>query len=98
MELVLIWLNAMACGLISAALLGAIISPRVYDGVIIKIGLICMATGFGAISLQLLDGIESLTRPLMLVNAGIAVAIVGYLWRKARARHPVRRTSDWFMT
>lgn len=96
MDLLFMWLNAAACGLISVALIGAIISPRVHDGVIIKVGLICMAAGFGAISLQLLDGVEALARPLLLINAGIAVAILGYLTRRVRARHPVRRTTDWF--
>ena len=96
MEFLLTWLNALACGLICLALIGAIVSPRVHDGVVIKAGLICMAAGFGAISLQLLEGVEAIARPLLLVNAGLAVVIVGYLLRKARARHPVRRTSDWF--
>jgi len=96
MDILFLWLNAAACGLISVAIIGAVISPRVHDGVVIKVGLICMAVGFGAISLQLLECVEALTRPLMLVNSGIAIVIVGYLMRKARARHPVRRTSDWF--
>lgn len=98
MDFLLIWLNAAACGLISTALLGAILSPRVHDGVVIKIGLICMVIGFSTLSLRLLEGIEALARPLMLVNAGIAVVIIGYLLRKVRARHPVRRVSDWFTT
>jgi len=100
MDLLHSWINAAACGLISVALIGAILSPKVHDGVVIKIGLICLAAGFGAIALRLIDGIGpdevvGLERSLLLVNAGIAVVIVGYLMRKARRHHPVRRSTDW---
>ncbi len=99
MDLLLSWVNAAACGLISLALVGAILSPKVHDGIVIKVGLICLAAGFGAIALRLVDGVGpddviGLERALLLVNAGIAVVIVGYLMRKA-LRHPVRRSSDW---
>lgn len=100
MDLLLCWVNAAACGLISLALLGAILSPKVHDGVVIKIGLISLAAGFGAIALRLFEGVNpddvlGLERALLLVNAGIAVVIVGYLLRKARVHHPVRRSTDW---
>lgn len=100
MDLLFSWLNAAACGLISLALIGAILSPKVHDGIVIKIGLICLAAGFGAIALRLIDGVGpdevvGLERALLLVNAGIAVVIVGYLMRRARVHHPVRRSTDW---
>lgn len=91
MDLLLSWINAAASGLISLVLIGAILSPKVHDGVVVKIGLICLAAGFGAIALRLLDGIGpdevvGLERALLLVNAGIAVVIVGYLMRASRRR------------
>lgn len=100
MDLLLSWVNAAACGLISLALIGAILSPKVHDGIVVKIGLICLAAGFGAIALRLLDGIApdevlGLERALLLINAGIAVVILGYLMRKSRRHHPVRRSTDW---
>lgn len=100
MDLLISWVNAAACGLLSLALLGAILSPKVHDGIVIKVGLICMCAGFGAIALHLLDGIGpdevmGFERALLLVNAGVAVVIVGYLLRKARLHHPVRRSTDW---
>lgn len=100
MEWILTLVNALACGLISLALLAAIVSPAVQDGVIIKVGLISMALGFGAMALRLFDGIgpeemPSVLRALALINAGIGVVIVGYLLRKAVAKHPVRRSTDW---
>ncbi len=101
METLLSWINASACGLISLALVGAIISPRVHDGVVIKAGLICLALGFGAMALLLLNpdmlGYRALgmERALMLVNAGIAAVIVGYLMRKAKHRCRVTGSTDW---
>lgn len=100
MELLLSWINAAACGLISIGLIGAILSPRVHDGIVVKIGLISMATGFGAIALRLFEGVKAeeiigLERAILLVNSGIAVVIFGYLMRKAKVHHPVRRVEDW---
>ena len=100
MELLLLLVNAAACGAISLALLWAILSPRVHDGVVIKVGLICMALGFGAIAVRLLGDQGSsqefaVLKALAVVNAGIAIVIVGYVLRKVRRQHPVRRSTDW---
>ena len=59
-----------------------------------------LARRFGSISLRLIDGVGpdevvGVERSLLLINAGIAVVIVGYLMRKAGVRHPVRRSTDW---
>jgi hypothetical protein len=94
-------INAAACGFISVALLGAILSHRVRDGVVIKVGLISMAMGFGSISLRLLNGIGpdellGLERGLLLVNAGVAVVIFGYLHRKAEGALWERRSDHGF--
>lgn len=99
MDALLAIINAAASGLIALALIAAIVSTRVHDGVVIKVGLIGMALGFGSIALRLLDGLTNsdaagLAKSLVLINAGIAVAIVGYLLRRARAGHQVRRASD----
>lgn len=89
--------NAAASGLIAMALLGAVLSPRVHDGVVIKVGLICMAAGFGAVALQMTDGPNTtgLQRAILMINAGIAVVVIGYLWRVGFAHHRLRRTTDW---
>lgn len=99
MDAVLALINAASSGLIALALIAAIVSTRVHDGVVIKVGLIGMALGFGSIALRLLDGLTNsdaagLAKSLVLINAGIAVAIVGYLLRRVRAGHQVRRASD----
>lgn len=96
MDTALALLNATASAVITIALLAAILSPRVHDGVVIKTGLICMAAGFGSIALRFVDhSVHGMERSLALVNAGLAVVILGYLWRRARAGHPIRRTTDW---
>lgn len=93
-------INAGACGVIALSLIWAVLNPKVHDGVVIKAGLICMALGFGSIALLLFEGVTtegaiSLERALMLINAGITIVILGYLRRKARVHHPVRRSTDW---
>lgn len=99
MDAVLALINAASSGLIAVALIAAIVSTRVHDGVVIKVGLIGMALGFGSIAIRLLDGLTNsdaagLAKSLVLINGGIAVVIVGYLLRRARAGHQVRRASD----
>lgn len=98
METLLRVINAGACGLISLALIGAVLSPKVHDGVIIKVGLISLAAGFGALALRMVshtlpNEIVGIQRALLLVNAGIAVVIIGYLLRKAK--NPKDHLTDW---
>lgn len=100
MGMALTLFNAAACGLIALALVGAILSPKVHDGIVIKAGLISMALGFGSIAVRMLDGLGvdeavHLARSILLINAGLAVVILGYLWRVARRGAPQRRINDW---
>ena len=98
MESLLKLMNFLACGLISIALIGAILSPRVHDGIVIKVGLCSMALGFGSIAMSFLFGaanVASLERALLMVNLGIAVVIFGYIIRRIRSRHALRRVTDW---
>lgn len=100
MDTLLSLINAAGSGIIALALLGAILNPRVHDGIVIKFGLGVMMFGFGSIALRMLDGLgpddaEGLARSILLLNSGIAVVIIGYLTRRVRAHHPVRRTTDW---
>lgn len=91
--------SAAAYGLISVALLYAILSPRVHDGVIVKAGLIVMALGYGCKSALLWGALPPLVMPLLraqsLVTAGLALVLIGYLLRSRREGHPVRRRRDW---
>lgn len=98
MDTFLSFLNIGACGLISLALIGAILSPRVHDGIVIKIGLISLASGFGAMALRLAaqepaGDIAGVLRALLLINSGITVVIIGYLLRISQ--HPGCVATDW---
>lgn len=95
--------NALGCGAISLFFVWAVLSPHVHDGVVIKSGLILMALGFGGLAIRLLDPAsapagqlaDSLSRCLLLINAGAAVAFVGYRWRTRHKPRVRRRATDW---
>ena len=79
--------TAAASGMICLALSGAVLSRRVHDGVVIKVGLICMALGFGAMGLLMLEWSHplvmiSVQRAQMLIDSGIAVVIIGYALKR----------------
>ena len=100
MDAAIALVNGAASGLIAIALILAVLSHRIHDGVVIKIGLICMVVGFGSIAMRMFDGLREtdavgFAKPIALINAGVVVVIIGYLWRKARAGRPMRRASDW---
>lgn len=93
-------LNAVMTGLLAIVLIVAILHPGVNDGIVIKVGMIGMALGFGAIALIMLDGIQPgdrtrIQRGLLMVCSGIAVVILGYAWRCRRCKHPLRRRTDF---
>ena len=92
-ELVTVF-NATTAAVIALVLSWAVLSHRVRDGVVIKLGLISMALGFGALSWQLVDGMGCTDlRPLnnahALVHVGLAIVLVGYLLR-TRQGHGLR--------
>lgn len=77
----------------------AVMSPRVQDGVIIKLGLIFVALGAGGLASALYDGLDStdihvLSHATLMLNVGLLVIVIGAV---ARLRSPgkKRRVSDW---
>lgn len=79
----------------------AILSKRIKDGVVMKAGLIIMATGFfaaGASGFSKSDTwIEAHVAAHALIYFGLGVCVLKYLQRthKTRRREPRRRASDW---
>lgn len=76
-------------GAAAVALLWAILSPTVRDGIFIKLGLILMCFGGGAASLLLLDGRaagdgQGLNRALSMAGIGLVIAGAGALYRAKR--------------
>lgn len=93
-------LNGLMCAVFVMLLLAAIVSPRVRDGVIIKVGMIFMSGGFLALAGHAFDMASpvrmlDLGRALLLTNTGAMVVCLGWLRRKRSAGHKVRRSSDW---
>jgi hypothetical protein len=91
--------NAGACGVIGLALLWAVLSKHVLDGVVVKGGLIAMVLGFTTIALRYFDmwhsDAERMDRALLLINMGVAVVIIGYVFRRRQVGHPLRRFTDY---
>jgi len=92
-------INALATLVLFTGLSWLILSPTVNDGIVIKLGLVLMALSELGVSMLLLGGDWTPYRPLMLCLAGVhigaAVVLLGYLLRRGRVRHPVRRVTDW---
>jgi len=91
-------LNAAACGSIALILIAGVLHPRVQDGIIVKVGLISMALGFGSIAMRSFDGVTEgdaahLARSVLMISFGAFVVLAGYVLRNMR--HPARRLSDW---
>jgi hypothetical protein len=78
----------------------AILSPRVRDGTIGKIGLMCCSVGFAAMAIKMSDGFASddlwaIANVMVLINIGAALLAAEWAWRSFRARRVLRRMSDW---
>jgi predicted anti-sigma-YlaC factor YlaD len=65
---------AAVCGILAVALMAAVLTPSIDDGVVGKAGLIAASLGFGAMALQMFEGV-SLTRPLLLAAAGLLMGL-----------------------
>ena len=97
MDRLLLIVNVAACLLLATAAAWAILSERVHDGVLIKLGLIGASLGFAAVGLLLAagEGGQPLGRALGLLHAGLLLVAGGVLWRAWRCGHQLRRLSDW---
>ncbi len=92
------WFNTVSYALIFGLLAGAILSPRVRDGIVIKSGMSIMALGFfGLLCLQAeyWQPSQALAWCHAFVHAGILVVVAGYWMRQMRGKNRRRRTSDF---
>jgi hypothetical protein len=76
-------LNTVVSAALALVLAWAVMTHRVRDGVIIKLGLICMSIGLGVTAAELVDGITCsdllpLNRAGLLLYLGLWVVGVGY--------------------
>lgn len=93
--------NFTAAILLVAVSTYAVLSPKVHDGVVIKLGLIFVALGAGGLASALYNGLDlkdihALTHSTLLLNIGLLIVIIGGV---LRLRTPAtcerrRRVSD----
>ena len=91
--------NALVSLVLCVASAWAIMSPRVNDGIVIKVGLICLSLGFMGIFFFHVStpvGPHPLAVAQAIVHMGMLICAVGYLLRRRRHQGPrCRRVSDW---
>jgi len=87
-----------ACIVLALMALWAVMSPRVQDGLVIKVGLGLMALGFFGLSSALgrVEGFhwQGLIRALACNLAGLQVVAIGIAWRWYR-RGRIYRIDEW---
>jgi len=75
-----------------------VLSRRVNEGLVVKLGLVAMAIGLGVTALITFGDIEiqrGLRNAGFFTRCGLLVVIVGVLCRARARRHPRRRASDF---
>ena len=89
-------LNVVACMLLCLAALWAVLSPRVRDGIVIKLGLGLLALGFFGVGVTLAGDLQAwvLGRALGLVHLGLLIVAGGLAWRW-RHGGGIYHVDDW---
>lgn len=92
--------NFFFCFLIFTGLTWAVISKRVKDGIVVKLGLIMMSMGFAGLAYHMWNGhnfsdVVPIQRAMLMIHAGMGIVFIGVLFKSTLSRHPVRRASDW---
>lgn len=102
MDAVILWLNFGACVGMAAASGYLVMSKRIHDGVIIKVGLILLSLGFGGHAWLFYDGLYladviAIGRAQLFIHLGLAVSVLGVVYRamphNGGVRH--RRLTDY---
>lgn len=89
-------LNGIVTGAIAIGLAWLVMTPRYREGLLIKLGLVCMAIGFAGVSYMSLSSMWwAIPRALAAIHVGLVVVVVGYYRRCRRAGHPLRRSTDF---
>ena len=73
----------------------AIMSNKVRDGIVIKIGLSFVSIGFFGVFMIALESGGDKSFGYAMVHAGMLICALGYLFRRRRQRTAQRRITDW---
>ena len=100
MDTIVSYINGAASAFLAIAAAFAVLSPRVRDGVLAKLGLIAIAVGFGVAAVVLLadrgcEAAPSIGRAHLLVHVGVTVVVAAWVWRSRLHRQVRMRRSDW---
>lgn len=100
MDTIISNINAVFCSVLFALIVSAILHPGVKDGIVVKSGLIVLATGFGSLAFKFFSGlyyeeIHGLLKALLLVHVGACILFFGYFLRTSNKGHKMRRSTDW---
>ena len=87
--------NAVMALLLSSVTGWAIMSHRVRDGIVVKIGLSFISVGFLGVFLASLEGGYDKSFGHAMVYVGMLICAMGYLFRTRRKRSAQRRITDW---
>lgn len=93
--------NFTAAILLVAVSTYAVLSPKVHDGVVVKLGLILVALGAGGLASALYNGLDTqdiraLTHSTLMLNIGLLIVIIGGVLRlRAPGVGRRRRVSDF---
>jgi hypothetical protein len=77
-----------------------VLSERIDEGFVIKVGLVTMIAGLlmtGYFTLAGLETFRGLWISSMLTKVGLCVAIVGYWFKRRKACHNLFRSTDWLI-
>lgn len=90
--------NSWMSFMLAMVLAWAVMSHHIKDGIVVKIGLICLSLSFLAAWLLTLQtgyqNSEALEAVHCLIYVGLTFCIAGYFWR-TRVNGQGRRASDW---
>lgn len=88
--------NCIVTGLIAILLGWAVMSPKIKDGLVIKLGLACMAVGFfGVAAMSWLDQWWMMPRALAAIHLGLLVCIAGAWYRTRKTGGLWSKVTDW---
>lgn len=100
MDTLVHWVNLVVCAVLALVLAVAVLSPRVRDGIVMKLGLMSMSLGFAITSFRLWDGwdcsdLQAEGRALAMIHIGVLLAALSYVLRSRNGRLKLRRRTDW---